>query len=181
MSDYRRWYVPGGTFFFTVVTYQRRRFLTTDLARQCLREAIDHVRQTRPFTVVAIVLLPEHLHAVWSLPPGDSNYSVRWQKIKERFTRAYLAAGGRDSTTTLSQQRHQQRGLWQKRFWEHTCQDEEAIKECVDYLHYNPVKHRLVARVNDYPWSTFHRFVRLGEYDLSWGGEDPCPRFIMPE
>ncbi|HLA84396.1 MAG TPA: transposase [Thermoguttaceae bacterium] len=179
MSDYRRWFVPGGTFFFSVVTYHRARFLTTPLARQCLRDAMERVRKTRPFDIVAIVLLPDHLHTVWSMPPDDSDYSVRWQKIKEGFSKAYLSAGGKEIGSTVSRRRQQQRGLWQKRFWEHTCRDEDAIKKCVDYLHYNPVKHGLVGRVQDYPWSTFHRFVRLGEYDTDWGGENPCPDWNM--
>jgi putative transposase len=181
MTYYRRRHVAGGTFFFTVVTHRRARFLTTPLARTCLREAITRVRRARPFHIVAIVLLPDHLHTVWTLPPGDSDYSGRWQKIKEKFTRAFLTAGGSEAGSTPSRRRQQHRGVWQKRFWEHTCRNEDDLKQCVDYIHFNPVKHGLVRRVRDYPWSSFHRFVRLGEYEMEWGGEDPCLGWNMPD
>lgn len=181
MSDYRRYYVPGGTYFFTVVTHQRRRFLTTTRAREDLRTAIAHVRQRWPFELFATVLLPDHLHAVWTLPPGDPRYSLRWQKIKEHFTRLFAPHGVAEGVRTLSRQRRSERGYWQRRFWEHTIVDEDDLKACVDYIHWNPVKHGLVSRVVDYPWSTFHKFVRLGEYESTWGGENPCPKLEMPE
>jgi putative transposase len=130
---------------------------------------------------VAIVLLPDHLHSVWRLPPGDDNYSLRWQKVKESFTRSYLASGGAEGRSTASRRRNQERAVWQRRFWEHTCRDEDDVKRCVDYVHWNPIKHRLARRVAEYPWSSFHRYVRLGEYSLDWGGVDPCPGFQPPE
>ena len=180
MSDYRRWYVPGGTFFFTAATYRRARFLTTPLARRCLRDAIAGVREHRAFDIVAIVLLPDHLHTIWTLPPNDFDYASRWQKIKERFTKTFLVAGT-ERPQTPSRERKQQRGIWQKRYWEHTCQDEDDVQNCVDYIHFNPVKHGLTSRVRDYPWSSFHRFVRLGEYEANWGGKNPCPDWKMPD
>jgi len=181
LRRYLRYRVAGGTYFFTLVTHERRPILTVPTARRSLGEAIRAVRRRWPFHVVAMVLLPEHLHAVWELPPGDADYSRRWQKIKEAFTRAFLAAGGTEGTPSASRARKQERAVWQRRFWEHTCPEMEDVKECVDYVHWNPVKHGLVTRVRDYPWSTFHRFVRLGEYDLDWGGENPCPGMEMPE
>ena len=181
MGRYLRNYVPGGTFFFTVVTESRRPFLIDPLARNCLREAIRAERGQRPFELFAIALLPDHLHSVWSLPGEDADFSLRWRRIKERFTRAYLAAGGREACRRGSHIRHGQRAIWQPRFWEHTCRNEEDLKRCVDYLHWNPVKHGLVSRVIDYPWSSFHRFVRLGEYPEDWGGENPCVGFELPE
>ena len=164
MTDYRRWRVEGGTYFFTVVTEQRREWLGDGLARNCLRDAIRVVRQRRPFRIDAIVLLPDHLHTVWTLPTGDSDYSTRWKLIKKRFTREYLRAGGADATGNASRQSKSERSLWQRRVFEHTVRDESDMKRCVDYAHVNPLKHGLVAKVADCPWSSFHRYVRLGEY-----------------
>ncbi len=171
MSDYRRWRVDGGTFFFTVVTHHRRRFLTSDIYRDALREAFRDVRRLRPFSVVAIVLLPDHLHTIWELPPGDTDYTTRWRQIKTLFTRA--VEGRIDGTvSSTSRRRRAEKGIWQRRFYEHTCRDEADVKRLADYIHVNPVKHRLSARVRDWPWSSFHRYVRLGEYAIDWGGGD---------
>jgi len=181
VTRYLRNCVPGGTFFFTVVTERRRSFLTDRLARNCLREAIREERAARPFDLFAIVLLPDHLHTVWTLPEDDADFSLRWRRIKERFTRAYLSSGAREAERRESRVRHGQRAVWQPRFWEHTCRDDADLKRCVDYLHWNPVRHGLVSRVIDYPWSSFHRFVHLGEYPEDWGGENPCEGFELPE
>ena len=108
------------------------------------------------------------------MPDGDSDYSLRWGLIKEAFTRSYLAAGGREGERTASRTRHRERAVWQKRFWEYTVRDEDDLKRCLDYVHYNPVKHGLVQRVRDYPWSSFHRWVKTGEYDLDWGAVAPA-------
>ena len=159
MTDYRRWRVTGGTYFFTVVTEGRRPFLVDELARTCLREAIRIVRTRRPFQIDAIVLLPDHLHTVWSLPENDSDYSTRWRLIKRRFTRAYLAAGGAEANTSASRRAKGERSLLQRRFFEHTCRDGADMKRCVDYVHVNPLKHGLVSRVANWPWSSFHRYV----------------------
>jgi len=169
MTDYRRWRVAGGTYFFTVVTHGRRPFLTDDVARSCLRESIRIVRARRPFRVDAIVILPDHLHAIWSLPAGDADYATRWQLLKRCFTKSYLAAGGAEARGSASRFAKGERGVWQRRYFEHTCRDEADMKRCRDYLHVNPLKHGLVARVIDWPWSSFHRYVRLGEYEPQWG------------
>ena len=176
MSAYRRYFIPGGTYYFTVVTHERRPILTSPIARPCLREAMRIVREKRPFEMVAMVLMPDHLHAIWSLPCGDSDYSTRWSQIKELFTRSFLAAGGPEGYRNVSRIHRRERGIWQRRFWEHTVRDEDDLKRCVDYIHWNPIKHGLVERVQDYPWSTFHQHARRGEYALEWGAEDPCPR-----
>ncbi len=172
MPDYRRNFIPGGTYFFTVVTLDRRPILITEAGRACLRAAIGTIRKKRPFDLVACVLLPDHLHTVWTLPPGDPDYSIRWRQIKEQFSRNYHEAGGDEASMTESRLRHRERAIWQRRFWEHTCRDEDDLKRCVDYLHWNPVKHGLVSTVGDYPWSTFHRFVREGEYAKDWGRDN---------
>jgi putative transposase len=173
MPEYRRSYVPGGTYFFTLVTEGRRPFLTDPLARKHLREAMAEEFAARPVEVVAIVLLPDHLHTIWTLPPGDSDYSLRWKRVKELFTRAYLAGGGAEGAVTPSRRAHQGRAVWQRRFWEHTIRDADDLERCVNYIHWNPVKHGLVQRVRDYPWSSFHRFVEAGDYDLDWGAVEP--------
>jgi putative transposase len=181
MADYRRWYVPGGTYFFTAVTHNRRPILTSDLGRECLRDSIKQIRERHPFEMTAVVLLPDHLHVVWTLPQGDYRYSLRWRRIKDEFTGGFLARGGAEARQSPSRIKHGYRGVWQKRFWEHTCRDEGDLKRCVDYVHWNPVKHGLVAHVRDWPWSSFHRFVRLGEYPINWGNADPVPGWSDPE
>jgi putative transposase len=169
MSEYRRWRVEGGAFFFTLVTYQRQRFLTSDICRGALREAVRAVRRLRPFTVLAIVLLPDHLHTIWELPRGDTDYTTRWRRIKTLVTRALEGRIG-GTAISASRRRRAEKGIWQRRFYEHTCRDEADVKRLVDYIHANPVKRRLTARVRDWPWSSFHRYVRLGEYAIDWGG-----------
>ena len=181
MPWYRRNYVPGGTYFFTVVSYQRRGMLVDLLSRESLHEAIATIRDKWPFEIVAIVLLPDHLHSVWTLPAEDDKYSLRWRRIKEEFTRKFLAGGGHELPQSASRIRQAYRGVWQKRFWEHTCDDEDDLKRCVDYVHWNPKKHGLVERVADWPWSSFHRFVKLGEYPPDWGSQDPTPGYDAPE
>jgi putative transposase len=169
MSDYRRYFVAGGTYFFTVVTYQRRRFLTTDLARECLRAAIETARGERPFEMPAVVLLPDHLHALWSLPRADVDYSTRWRRVKEQFTSAYMAQGGREGPLSASRRKRGERGVWQRRFWEHAINDENDFERHFDYIHYNPVKHRLVDCPRQWPYSTFSRWVAGGVYGAEWG------------
>jgi putative transposase len=164
MTNYRRARFCGGYYFFTVVTYNRRRFLVDDLARECLRSAWQRVRQKRAFEVVAFCLLPEHLHCVWRLPEDDNDYSQRWLSIKKGFTRRYLGAGGHEPVQSPSRHKKRERGIWQRRFWEHQIRDQEDLQRHVDYIHYNPVKHGLVEDVEDWPWSTYRRFVRDGFY-----------------
>jgi putative transposase len=169
MSEYRRNRVPGGTYFFTIVTLSRRPFLTTPIARRALRKSFRRTIRRFPFTLNALVVLPDHLHAIWTLPPGETNYPTRWGQIKEHFTRTYLDSGGSEGRTTLNRIAHRERAVWQHRFWEHTVENEHEFKRCLDYIHYNPVRHGLVSRVSDYRWSSFRRYVKLGEYELDWG------------
>ena len=159
----------GSVYFFTHVTHQRQRILTTPNARSLLRTAMEETRSKWPFEIIALVLLPDHLHTVWQLPPRDVDYSKRWHLIKARFTKSWRRAGGTEGQRNRSRQRRGERGVWQRRYYEHACRDEADVKRCVDYTHVNPLKHGLVARVRDWPWSSFHRFVRLGEYSADWG------------
>ncbi|QDS96210.1 Transposase IS200 like protein [Roseimaritima multifibrata] len=173
MSDYRRYFVPGGTFFFTVVTYGRRPILTTDDGREFLRNSLTSVRKRHPFLLVANVLLPDHWHLIMQLPSGDDRYSLRMKQIKAKFTDQWLEAGLPEPVVTESQGKRGERGIWQPRYWEHTVRDEADLERCADYVHWNPRKHKLVDRVRDWQWSSFHRFVRLGQYDIDWGGTAP--------
>jgi putative transposase len=126
MSNYLRYFVPGGTYFFTVVTHERRRFLTHPSSRRCLREAFTSIQIKRPFEMPAVVLLPDHLHAIWTLPEGDADYSLRWRRIKEEFTIKYISSGGKEGICSDSRLRRKERGIWQRRFWEHTIRDEDG-------------------------------------------------------
>ena len=168
MPDYIRRYVPGGTFFFTLVTHERRRLFSTSLARSCLREAVLAVQKDYPFEMVATVLLPEHWHCVWTLPEGDLDYSKRWGLIKSRFSKRWLASGGRDFGVSAARSRHRERGVWQKRFWEHAIRNEEDFMRHVNYIHYNPVKHSLARCPHQWPYSSFRRWVKEGYYREDW-------------
>jgi putative transposase len=181
MSDYRRWRVAGGTYFFTLVTHERRPFLTTRVARRALWRAFRSVRRKRPFELIAVVLLPDHLHVVCAMPSGDADYSTRLKQIKETFTRNYLQAGGVEGTRNQSRIDQGERAVWQRRFWEHTIESEEELDQCVDYTHYNPAKHGYVTRVCEWKWPSFHRFVAVGHYDRHWGASDPTPGLDMGE
>ena len=173
MSHYRRWFVDGGTYFFTIVTQDRRPILTTDHGREFLRNAIKKVQQSFPYELIATCLLPEHWHLVMQLPRYDSNYSIRIKRIKTEFTRQWMAAGHNEVEVSKARSNKGERGIWQPRFWEHTVHDEADLERCCDYIHWNPVKHGLVERARDWPWSSFHRFVTEGQYEIDWGGTDP--------
>jgi putative transposase len=134
-----------------------------------LRAAIAEVRRQRHFSIIAIVLLPDHLHAVWQLPPNDLDYSARWRHIKTLFTRGWVLQNAETGTRSLSRRLRGEQGVWQRRFFEHTCRDDADLERCVDYVHINPLKHQLVDRVVNWPWSSFHRYVRTGHYSPEWG------------
>ncbi|EPG6796437.1 REP-associated tyrosine transposase [Klebsiella aerogenes] len=152
MSNYRRSYLPGGCWFFTVNLQNRHSDLLTRHIDH-LRAAIACAKRKRPFQINSWVVLPEHMHCIWTLPEGDSDYSGRWREIKKSFTRALA-----------------QSQIWQPRFWEHAIRNDEDYRRHMDYVYINPVKHRLVGRVSDWPYSTFHRDVRLGLYPEDWAG-----------
>jgi putative transposase len=166
MTNYRRCRVPGGTFFFTVNLADRRRTLLTDHVDP-LRNAFRDVRRAHPFTIHAVVILPEHIHCLWELPAGDSDYSTRWRQIKSAFSKALPKV----ERISASRAKKHERGIWQRRFWEHTVRDDADFAARFDYIHYNPVKHGWVKRARDWPYSSFHRSVQLGVYPLDWGGE----------
>ena len=166
MPDYRRNRVPGGTYFFTVNLLERKNDLLT---RQIdlLRDAIKQTRRSRPFHIDAWVVLPDHMHCIWTLPDGDHNYSARWKAIKIRFAKEVPKTEYRSQVRV----RKGERGIWQRRFWEHTIRDEEDYEAHMNYVHINPVKHGYVNIVRDWPFSTFHRYVELGVYPEDWSSE----------
>jgi len=173
MSWYRRWRKPGGLYFFTAVTYNRLPILTSDAARPLLRKALEGTQEERPFEILAMVLLPDHLHTLWRLPPGDDAYPTRWRLVKSRFTRSLLESGYREPHLTRSRQSRHEHGVWQRRGWEHVIRGEDDWKNHFDYIHYNPVKHGLVLSPRDWPYSTFPKYVALGEYEEQWGVSEP--------
>jgi len=169
MPQYQRSLIEGGIYFFTVVTYDRAPILTGNEARLLLHSAWMQVSERRPFTTVAVCLLPDHLHCIWSLPEGDPDYSRRWSEIKRIFTKGYLNQIGPGAERNESRLKRREAAIWQRRFWEHTIRDEQDLNRHLDYIHYNPVKHGLVKRVSKWPWSSFHRYVKMGLYEEGWG------------
>ena len=155
MSDYRRFFVPGGTYFFTLVAYQRRPRFAQPSDVQRLRDAVAFVQREQPFRFLAAVILPDHMHFIWTLPPGDSDYSRRIGRMKVHFTRSLSKVGNAHPTPTSavrsevgvspSRRKHRDADVWQRRFWEHTIDEEGELHALLDYIHYNPVKHGVAA------------------------------------
>jgi putative transposase len=173
MVRYRRNFVPGGSYFFTVTLADRTSSILVDHV-DALRTAFRVTRHERPFTIDAIVILPEHLHTIWTLPSGDSDFSGRWKRIKAYFTHRIVAR-----SVPVKRHRNGEYALWHRRFWEHTIRNETDFERHVDYVHFNPVKHKLVSRVRDWPYSSFHAYVRRGRLPLDWAGDvdDPMMDF----
>jgi putative transposase len=167
MSNYRRARVPGATYFFTVNLRDRRSNL---LVREIdlLRATVRATRARHPFHIDAWVVLPEHMHCIWTLPAGDRDFALRWKIIKAAFSRRLPGHG----TPNAAQAARGERGIWQRRYWEHLIRDDLDYQRHLDYLHHNPVKHGHAARVADWPWSSFHRAVREGLYPPDWAGDD---------
>ena len=160
MSRIRRIAAPGGVFFFTVVTHRRLPVFTDETRVEAFREAIRTVRKHRPFVIDAMVVMPEHLHCIWRLPPGDGDHSARWREIKKRTARALAPMLG------VSR-------IWQPRYWDHLIRDEDDWRRHVDYVHYNPVRHGHASRAAEWPWSSFSWAVARGWYAPGWGSVEP--------
>lgn len=167
MRNYLRNRTTGGTYFFTVNLAERCGHALLVDRIDDLRAAFNKTRDERPFVMPAWVVLPEHLHCVWRLPAGDDDYSTRWRLIKSRFSRA-ISPGERRNRSRLAKR---ERGLWQRRFWEHLIRDDADLHAHIDYIHINPIKHGLVSRVADWPHSSFHRFVQRGLLPNSWASD----------
>jgi len=162
---YRRANVPGGTYFFTVNLAERKRTLLVDHI-DSLREVMRDVKKSHPFHIDAMVILPDHLHALWILPEGDADFAMRWALIKAGFSRQ-LPKDERRNKSRISKG---ERGIWQRRYWEHLIRDDTDYARHADYIHYNPVKHGYVRHAKDWPYSSFHRYVRLGVLPDNWAG-----------
>ena len=163
---YRRAKTPGATYFFTVNLADR----SSDLLVQrinLLRSIINKVKHAHPFVIEAMVVLPEHCHAVWRLPENDADYPRRWSLIKTGFSRQI------EKSEWISPSRiyKRERGIWQRRYWEHQIKDDDDFEKHVDYIHFNPVKHNYVNRPVDWPYSTFHRYVEQGILPENWAAD----------
>jgi putative transposase len=170
MPDYRRNRIPGATYFFTVTLRDRRSGLL--VARiDALREAARGVRRQLPFRIDAWVVLPDHMHCLWTLPEGDSDFPERWRRIKAAFSKSLPDTKPR----TAAMLRKGERGIWQRGYWEHTIRDDRDYAAHIDYIHFNPVKHGLAERPGDWPFSSFARCVAEGLYPADWLGGDAEP------
>src|ERR1700682_1938968 len=166
MPQYRRAKIEGGIFFFTVVLADRdSHLLVEEIAR--LRQSYRSVQQRRPFETIAICVLRDHLHALWALPAGDTDFSTRWSLIKSGFSRGLDTARSRSASQAVKREK----GIWQRRYWEHVICADADLERHADYIHFNPVKHGYVARVSDWPHSSFHRYVQHGLLPADWGGD----------
>jgi len=168
MSHYRRSLVPGGTFFFTVPLADRRSHTLVEHIER-LRTVYRRVQGQHPFRTVAICVLPDHLHVVWTLPTGDADYPLRWNLIKAGFSRGLPASAERSASKVT----RREKGIWQRRYWEHQIRDENDLERHVDYIHANPVRHGLVPCVKDWAYSSFHRYVDSGWLPADWAGTVP--------
>jgi putative transposase len=163
MSEYRRFYQPGGSYFFTIVTHQRTEILSLPDNITRLKSAFDKVMGKYSFIMEAFVILPDHVHCLWRMPSGDSNYSLRWRLIK-----GYFSAGFNHPVNHRGEKE-----IWQRHFWEHLLRDEEDWKKHMDYIHYNPVKHGYVKSPGEWLHSSFRQAVQDGLYAPGWGAEAP--------
>lgn len=178
MPNYRRYRVPGGSYFFTLKTENNAPLFKDDDRVRVLGDLMRQMQKIWPCAIDAIVLLPDHLHAIWTLPPGDFAYPTRWGWLKKESTKRHLAAGGAEQTLSESRTRNRRRGVWQRRYWEHAIQDDADFDAHFDYVHWNPVKHGYVSRVSDWPNSSFHRWVERGVYSIDWGGGHSPPESV---
>jgi putative transposase len=171
MVRYRRSRIAGATYFFTVNLRDRRRGLLVEHV-DALRDIVRGVKNELPFTIEAMVVLPDHWHSVWTLPSDDVAYARRIRLIKARFTRHLLRVG-----VQMAKDERGEYGLWQRRYWEHTIRDDRDFESHVNYVHFNPVKHGHVTRAIDWPHSTLHRYVERGLLPADWAGVSPEGEF----
>ena len=167
---YRRVMLPGGTYFFTIVTYQRRKLFSLPENVDLLMTVMEDVRRRHPFITIAQVIMPDHIHAIWELPPDDRDYPKRWRLIKTGFSKRLPAAY--DLPISASRQSKKERTIWQRRYWEHTIEDDTDLDRHIDYVHFNPVNHGLVKYPHEWKGSTFLRFVEEGYYPKDWATTD---------
>ena len=165
MPNYRRAFSPGETFFFTIVTHRRRKIFSDPICVQHLRRAMRDEQEQNPFEIVAAVVLPDHLHLMWRLPDGDSDYSSRIGRLKAHFTKIGGEAVSAAKDVALQQG---YRAVWQPRFWEHVIRDDDDFERHLSYIHFNPVKHGYAKCPHEWPYSSFENWVRRGRYRVDW-------------
>ena len=171
MPEYRRIRTKGATYFFTVVAYQRQRILCLRKSLEAMQRVFADVASRLPFRTDAWVILPDHMHVVWTLPEGDSDYSTRWDILKKDLTKDLRCLADADAASTTSRVRHRDGTVWQRRFWEHQIRDEPDYRTHLDYIHFNPVKHGFTASPKDWQHSSFHKWVARGAYEEDWGSD----------
>ena len=166
MPQYIRAKFKGSVFFFTVVLAERpSNLLIEEIDR--LRKSYRTVQESLPFETVAVCVLPDHIHCIWALPEGDADFSTRWSRIKSGVSRGLDPGKSRSASKMVKREK----GIWQRRYWEHAIRDDADLERHVDYIHFNPVKHGHVTRVTDWPHSSFHRYVEDGLLAADWGGD----------
>jgi putative transposase len=170
MPNYVRWRERGASYFFTLVTHKRRPISSDESARRLLKRSMAEARRQLPFDMFACVLLPDHLHCLWTLPDDDDDFPKRWSIIKRFFSKAYVANGGFAAPIASRRTRKRELGVWQPRYWEHRIRNEEEWYAYRDYIHWNPVKHDYVECPADWPWSSIHRHIQKGWVDPHWPG-----------
>ena len=168
MSEYRRLYIPGSTIFLTIVTYNRQPIFSNPDNISLLRQAIAKTRSERHFTIEGAVILPDHLHFLWTLPPDDYNYSYRVSRLKVLFTKSFRGRKYKAQNISDSRIKHRESNVWQRRFWEHTIKEENEFENFLNYIHYNPVKHGLVSCPHFWQYSSFQTWVNKEIYQNEW-------------
>ncbi len=168
---YRRAKIAGATYFFTVVTEGRRPIFKDTSAVAIFESGLKQIKNRHPFDVDAYVILPDHMHMLWTLPDGDTNFSTRWRLIKEAFTKSHMRNES-PLPQNASRRAKGEQPIWQRRFWEHVIRDEADFAAHVDYIHYNPVRHGLVSAACDWQHSSFEDWVERGVYEPNWGSDD---------
>lgn len=168
MSNYRRLYLQGSTIFLTIVTYNRQPIFANPDHISLLRQAIAKVKSERPFSIEGAVILPDHLHFLWTLPPNDHNYSYRVSRLKVLFTKSFRGKKYQAENISNSRLKHRESDVWQRRFWEHTIKNENEFENFLNYIHYNPVKHGLVSCPHFWKYSSFQTSVNKGIYEDDW-------------
>lgn len=169
--QYRRVFRPGGTYFFTAVTFNRKHIFIDEGSVELLRQAFRYTMVNHPFSIYAAIIMPDHIHMVWTLPADSDDYPTRWRLIKSYFSKNYQPTTS--DPVTDSRMLKGEKTIWQRRYWEHLIRDEEDLQRHVDYIHYNPVKHGLAKSPAVWKYSSIHSFIQSGIYPVDWGVNDP--------
>ncbi len=183
MPDYRRIFVPGGTYFFTVITYHRRPLFLNPDNCYLYRKAVQFIAEKHSFEEVAYCILPDHIHTIWKLSEDDSDFPLRWRAVKGSFSRWFQEINDKLPIHNVSHLKRREAGIWQRRYWEHLIIDDKDFDNHMNYIHYNPVALGLVKRPADWQWSSFAHFVEQEYYESDWGEVEPpkIPRVSFGE